>query len=96
MHSGVKAGSYRFDANGVMQNPKFETEGALNGIVDGYYYIDDEIAYGAGLLFLKDEKCYIYVRSNGMLATGKYWITNHNGSLPEGMYDFGTDGKLYR
>ena len=37
---------------------------------------------------------YIYVRSNGKLAIGKYWPTNHNGLLPQGIYDFGDDGIL--
>ena len=37
---------------------------------------------------------YIYVRSNGQLAVGTYWITNHNGLLPERLYTFGDDGIL--
>ncbi len=94
--SGVVAGEYVFDENGVMQDPKFEGEAVLNGIANGYYYEDGKIAYNKGLTYLEAEGCYIYVRSNGLIATGKYWITNHNDLLPAGMYDFGTDGKLYR
>lgn len=75
----------------------------LNGIVDVngtlYYYKDGNIAYGAGLLKLTDDAgvdFYIYVRSNGQLATGKYWPTTTNGLLPTGMYDFGTNGRYYQ
>jgi len=93
--SGIQSRTYRFDTNGVMQNPKFVSAVVENGIVDGYYYIGGKIAYNAGLVYLEDEGCYIYVRSNGMIATGRYWITNHHGLLPAGIYDFGTDGKLY-
>lgn len=73
-----------------------------NGIVDVngtlYYYKDDAIQYAAGLLKLTDENgvdFYIYVRSNGQLATGVYWPTSHNDLLPYKAYDFGTDGRLY-
>ena len=79
-----------------------ETEPVKNGIVeeDGvlYYYIDGGRAYGAGLLKLTDEdggEFYIYVRSNGQLATGVYWPTNTNDLLPCQAYDFGDDGRLY-
>ena len=73
-----------------------------NGIVDVngtlYYYENDKIAYAAGLIKMTDDNgvdFYIYVRSNGQLATGKYWPTNHNDLLPYQAYNFGTDGRLY-
>lgn len=69
---------------------------AKNGIVEEngvlYYYKDNVRQYAAGLLQL-EENVYIYVRSDGRLALGKYWVTNANGLLAQGMYDFGTDGK---
>ena len=58
-----------------------------------YYYRDGRKQYGLGLEKLEDGS-YIYVRTNGELAVGSYWITNHNGLLPEGMYEFGQDGIL--
>ena len=69
-----------------------------NGVIDGYYYVDDKVCCGAGVIEQIDENgdvYYIYVRSNGKLATGKYWPTNRNGYLPRGEYDWGTDGKYY-
>ena len=84
---------YEFDENGIMRNPAFEGEEPVNGIVDGYYYVDGKLAAGAGLVKLEDGSI-IYVRSNGQLATGLYWPTTLNDVLPSGMYDFGTDGKL--
>ena len=73
-----------------------------NGILEVggklYYYKNDAVQYNAGLLKLTDDngvEFYIYVRSNGQLATGVYWPTNHNDLLPYKGYDFGTDGRLY-
>lgn len=91
--TGVIAQSYTFAADGSFQ-PKFKQD-ALNGIHDGYYYVDNRIAYNAGVVYLKEEGCYIYVRSNGQVATGIYWATNTNGLLVSKSYDWGTDGKLY-
>jgi glucan-binding YG repeat protein len=88
--TGIKLGCYTFDENGVMQIP--ETYG-FTGIKNGYYYIDGSVAYGAGVVKL-DDGTYIYVRSNGQLAVGKYWPTTLNGYLPAGEYDFGEDGIL--
>jgi hypothetical protein len=52
---------------------------------------------GAGVIEMSDESgtFYIYVTSDGTLATGKYWPTNLNGLLKSGCYDWGTDGKYY-
>lgn len=79
-----------------------EVPAKKNGIVEvngkRYYYKDDVIQYGAGVVKLTDENgvdFYIYVRSNGQLATGKYWTTTTNGLLKEKEYNFGTDGRLY-
>ena len=68
--------------------------------VDGvYYYYENGIKQiGAGVVELTDaegETYYIYVKSNGQLATGIYWPTTRNDLLPRGEYDWGTDGKYY-
>jgi glucan-binding YG repeat protein len=83
-------------------DPKPEPPAVKDGIVvengKQYYYNNGTIAYAAGLIKLTDENgvdFYIYVRSNGQLATGVYWPTNHNDLLPYKGYDFGTDGRLY-
>lgn len=78
-----------FDENGYAQTAKngiHEIDGAL------YYFVNNHIQYNAGLMELSDG--YIYVRSNGMLATGKYWVSNTNGVLDSGFYEFGEDGYL--
>jgi hypothetical protein len=62
-----------------------------NGVL--HYYLDGKKRYGLGLIQLH-EGTYIYVRTNGELAVGSYWITNHNGLLPAGMYEFSEDGIL--
>ncbi len=74
----------------------------LNGIVDKngvkYYYENGVLKAGAGLKKLTDEngtEFYIYVRSNGQLATGNYWVTTTNGLLSQKAYNFGEDGKYY-
>ena len=88
--TGYEPGLYEFDADGWMHKIYVET---FTGIKDGYFYIEDAVAYGAGLVQYNGG--YIYVRSNGQIATGKYWITNHNDMLSEGFYDFGEDGYYY-
>ncbi len=63
-----------------------------------YYYKDGKRDYGAGVLKLADDtgrEYYIYVRSNGQLATGVYWPTTTNGLLKTGAYHWGTDGRYY-
>ena len=57
------------------------------------YYEGGKKVYGAGLIQV-DANTYIYVRSNGQLAVGKYWPTTLNGYLEIGEYDFGTNGLL--
>ncbi len=99
-------GMYYFDAEGKMVNPPVvepdqpedpDTPSTpKDGIVEEngklYYYQDGVLQYGAGLILLDGD--YYYVRSNGQLAVGKYWVTQNNNLLPQGMYEFGTDGKM--
>ena len=73
-----------------------------NGIVEEngayYYYQNNRLQCGAGVVEMTDDQgdtFYIYVRSNGQLATGKYWPTKLNDYLERGEYDWGTDGKYY-
>lgn len=104
----MNQGKYFFDADGKMVNaPSVEPDQpedpeVKDGIVEEngvlYYYKDGKLANCAGLVMLTDEQgntFYIYVRTSGALATGKYWPTNTNGYLPVREYDFGTDGRLY-
>ena len=83
-------GSYEFKADGMM-----DIDGKLpelkNGVVDGCYYVDGILTY-AGLMEYNGG--YIYVRSNGQLATGKYWITKTNGLKDEGQYTFDENGMM--
>ena len=107
----LPVGPYQFDEQGRMINPPVEEPDSpdsgeapdlLDGIVekDGayYYYQNGVLMSGTGAVKLTDDEenvFYIYVRSNGQLATGNYWITITNGILEEGVYNFGTDGKYY-
>ncbi len=77
-------------------------EPAKDGIVtengELYYYVNGVRQDGAGLIKLIDgngKEFYIYVRSNGQLAIGVYWITTTNGWLESGRYTFDTNGKYY-
>ena len=66
-----------------------------NGIVaenGGLFYYVDGVREYAGLIQIDGD--YYYVRTNGQLATGRYWITKTNGLLPEASYKFGSDGKM--
>ncbi|MBR6740977.1 MAG: hypothetical protein IKM04_07935 [Clostridia bacterium] len=78
---GFVQGSYHFGTDGKI----------LNGVADGFYYENGKPAY-KGLMEYNGG--YIYVRSNGQLATGQYWVSKHNELAPVGNYNFGTDGKM--
>ena len=68
----------------------------LNGLVDRYgdgklfYYENSKLMLGNGLT--KIGEGYMYVRSNGQIATGKYWVAKTNGICNPGLYNFGDDG----
>jgi hypothetical protein len=106
----MSQGMHKFGSDGIMLDPPVQTPEnpeqpeepeVLNGIVESngklYYYVNGKLTY-AGLVQLQDENgvtFYIYVRSNGQLATGTYWPTKNNGLLPLKNYNFGADGRLY-
>jgi len=71
---GIVPGRYSFDENGYMIEPETTVK---NGVVDGTYYINGAVVYGAGLIKIGED--VYYVRSNGQVATGEYYITNTNG-----------------
>lgn len=91
----LEAGHYDFDADGKLIFP--EPIVLKNGIVrdeDGVlrYYIDGKTVY-AGLIDIDGDR--YYVRSNGALAIGKYYVVKHNGLLDEmAYYNFDNDGKM--
>lgn len=91
---GIPVGIYYFDENGLMDIPEPDPVKDGGYFEDGswYYYENGAIAYAAGLVEYNGS--WIYVRSNGVLATGSYWITNHNGLMEAGMYEFSEDGYL--
>ena len=105
-HNGLMpAGMYTFGADGKMitepQEPDTpdtpdEPVAPKNGFVKEfgaiYYYKDGKIQYCAGLIYV--DGYYYYVRSNGQLAQGSYWTTNHNDLLPEGLYNFDEEGRM--
>ena len=95
-------GSYYFDENGKMSIPTVDDGEKLNGVVEVggkyYYYVDGKLTGKLGVMKLTDEAgedYYIYVRTDGSLATGIYWPTNTNDLLPYAGYDFGTNGRYY-
>ena len=91
-NGAMEADYYEFDDNGFM---------IVSDVADGivaegeslYYYLNGKKQTALGLVMLEDGS-YIYVRTNGELAVGSYWITNHNGLKDEGIYVFGADGIL--
>lgn len=95
----VAEGIYKFDANGYLLNPvSTEKEGVIEEKGKLYYYENGRIAFNKGLLELADGSI-IYVRSNGQVATGEYFITNvdnYTGSdyKTGDKLTFGADGKM--
>ena len=90
---------YTFDAEGKLVIPVVDTTTGIVKEGDAYcYYVNGEKQSGNGVVELVDETgatYYIYVRSNGTLATGTYWPTMTNDLLDRGAYNWGADGKYY-
>ena len=85
---GLEKGACYYFVDGVQAHN-------LTDIVDGKYYENGKLMMGAGLVKL--EEGYIYVRSNGQVALGEYWVTEAkaNGYVEGGkLYNFGEDGIL--
>ena len=91
-NGAMESGYYEFDENGFMVVSDVEDGIVVEG-ESLCYYQDGMKQFGLGLVKLEDGS-YIYVRTNGELAVGSYWITNHNDLLDEGMYEFDQDGIL--
>ncbi|MBQ7416272.1 MAG: hypothetical protein IJW14_04465 [Oscillospiraceae bacterium] len=91
-NGNMEQGMYEFGEDGYLVITDIE-DGIVNDNGVLYYYLDGKKQYGLGLVKLEDGS-YIYVRTNGQLAVGSYWITNHKGLLPEGMYEFNQEGTL--
>ena len=79
--------SYNFAADGKM----IRTDGIVeeNG---GLFYYQNGVRTYAGLIEI--EGCWYYVRTNGQIATGRYWITKTNGLMAEGSYIFDDNGVM--
>ena len=84
----MESASYQFDKSGKLMK--------LNGIVaeDGslYYYVDGLRSY-AGLIEI--DGSFYYVRGTGEVVNNRtYWITQTNGLMNEGSFQFAADGKM--
>ena len=84
----LSVGIHDFGADGRIE--------VKNGIVDGYFYINNELAKGAGVVEYNDG--YYYINSSGAVVTGNKYVSadKTNGLLSVGHHDFGTDGKLVK
>ena len=82
----VAGGIYYFGEDGKM----CQYEGIVEIDGEKFYFEDNRLMIGAGLTELDGQ--YIYVRSNGQLATGKYWVAKTNGICSVGMYTFDENG----
>ena len=98
----VAEGSYTFDAEGRIVWPDADKDGVFEEGGKLYYYVDGERTY-AGLIQYTGvcgETVYnndwIYVRTNGELATGMYWTTKHNGHMAAASYEFDAWGRMVR
>ncbi len=83
----IDAGYYLFDENGKTVSDVVVENGNL-------YYYEHGIKQGRGMYYNAQGDFYVYVKSNGTLATGRYYVNATNDLLPKAYYNFGTDGKL--
>ncbi len=88
----VTPGWYEFDEDGKMINPPEEKNGLVSENGGVFYYVDNVLQKGAGLVKIGND--YYYVRSGGNIATGTYYVSHANGLVTPGRYEFAADGKL--
>ena len=91
---------YNWKSNGLLPEANYEygPDGKMyDGIVekaDGYYYYVKGQPKMAGLIEI--DGAYYFAAGDGKLITNQvYYVWKGNGILPEGNYEFGTDGKMY-
>ena len=86
----VKPGKHTFGADG-----KMIIEPAKNGIVDGKYYVNDELITGVGMVEVDGALYFITmsgkVYTDGTLSIGE---AKANGLVKPGKHTFGADGKM--
>ncbi len=87
-------------ANGYIPQGRyyFDNEGKIsykNGIVAGYYYVNDELQKGAGLVKIGND--FYFVKQNGAVykdASLYVAEAKTNGLMPAGKYFFDENGKM--
>ncbi len=101
----IVPGSYDFDANGYMLDVKSTKKNGVCYENGAYYFYEDGVRAYKGLIKYSGtasdgtvyENDWIYVRSNGQLATGTYWTTkNDSNELKSQNYNFDDFGKMIR
>ena len=82
----VKPGSYEFDNEGKMV--------LKNGIINGFYYVDNVLQKGAALV--KYNGNYYYIKANGAIYVGRISISEANAHdyVKAGSYEFDSEGKM--
>lgn len=88
----ITPGWYEFAEDGKMLNPPEEKDGLVSENGGVFYYVDNVLQKGAGLVKIGND--YYYVRSGGNIATGTYYVSHTNGLVTAGRYEFAADGKL--
>lgn len=98
----IEPGTYTFGQDGKMFIPETDTEietdtqteSQEEGIVNGYYYVNGELAKGAGIILI--DGYYYYIGMRGQVFVGKVYVVESktNGLIEEGEYEFGSDGKI--
>ncbi len=86
-------GTYEFGEDGKMIRQ--EEPVVKNGIVkeaDGMYYYVNGVKTYVGLIVIDGD--YYYINGKCRVVTGSYYVTNTNGLMPQGTYEFGEDGKM--
>ncbi len=83
----LREDTYEFGADGKMLDGLVEIDG-------NYYYYNMGKTKMAGLIEVNG--AYYFVKNaDGLCATGKYFVWQGNGILPEDTYEFGPDGMMY-
>lgn len=85
--------TYTFDAKGKLIIPDLQMNGIVKENDDIWYYYVDGVKTYAGLIQI--DGYYYYIKSDFQVVHGRnYYVSKNNNLLPQGTYEFDTEGKM--
>ncbi len=92
VESNAPASLYEFTEDGVLVGPYKTDHTGIYVCNSMTTYLENGTPVAKGMV--QDGPDFYYINSGYVAVTGSYNTTRNNGLLPEGVYEFGPDGKM--